>query len=195
VTAGELNLGPARLSEADRIEARREADEETVREAASFPVYELPAFVRDRYPNLDLADPSTWPEPDRCTDGRPYGFQAYGGLVDRTDRAGIVEDRWRRYLAALDSSSSDRWTRHDLGCRNRWRHEDSRLCGTHDKPWREAIANARRRAARNARELAHRDLAKQLGAYGIVADGFPDSVRLQADAVRDLLRLLAERSS
>jgi hypothetical protein len=64
------------------------------------------------------------------------------------------------------------------------------LCGTHDKPWREGIESARRRVLRNAREEEHRDLARQLGAYGIEADGFPDSVRLQPDAVRGLLRLL-----
>lgn len=168
------------------------AAEVVARAASGFPSYEVPAFVAERFPGFRPEDPSTWPEPDRCTDGRPYGFDAYepGGILGRDP-----SDRWQRYLAALDGVPSARRRSRDLGCRNRWKHEDSRLCGTHDKPWRDGIENARRRLARNARELEHLDLAKQLGAYGIVADGTSDSVRLQADAVRDLLRLLAERSS
>lgn len=175
------------------VEARNEHAREVAASAHRFPVYELPEFVRERFPDLDLADPSTWPEPDRCTDGRPYGFDAYGvsGIANG------AEDQWRRYLAALDAGPRPARARRsfvdrDKGCRNRWRYDDSRLCGTHDRPWRESIEAARRRVARNAREQEHRDLARQLAAHGIVADGYADSVRLQADAVRDLLRILDE---
>jgi hypothetical protein len=179
----------------DRVAARlRERDlyaAEVVANSSGFPTYEVPAFVAERFPAFRPEDPSTWPEPDRCTDGRPYGFDAYGQT-----RA----DRWQRYLAALDAvaASTGRpptWTQRDLGCRNRWKHDDSRLCGTHDKPWRDSVRQAEARLRRNARELEHLDLAKQLAAHGIVADGTSDSVRLQADAVRDLLRLLGEASS
>lgn len=162
--------------------------------AAGFPTYEVPAFVRDRFPSFDPGDPATWPEPDRCTDGRPYGHDAYapGGALGTN-----LDYRWQRYLAALDAGPRPAGTRRsfvdrDRGCRNRWKHDDSRLCGTHDRPWRDAIQSARRRVERNVRELKHLDLAKRLAAHGIEADGFADSVHLQADAVEELLVVLDE---
>jgi hypothetical protein len=196
VTAGEVNLGPARVGLDERTRARIEERDayaaEVERAASGFPTYEVPAFVADRFPEFRPEDPETWPEPDRCTDGRPYGFSAY----EYSGSAKGVEDRWRRYLAALDAGPRPAGARRsfvdrDKGCRNRWKHEDSRLCGTHDRPWRDAVFAARKRLARNARELEHLDLARQLSAYGIEADGFSDSVRLQADAVRALLVMLA----
>jgi hypothetical protein len=174
---------------------------EVERAAQGFPAQEVPEFVRERFPEFDPANPATWPEPDRCTDGRPYGFSSYsyGGFRSATE----TEDRWRRYLRALDADAvataagtrRPRLSLVERGCRNRWKYEDSRLCGTHDRPWRDGVENARKRLARNARELEHLDLARQLGAYGIVADAQSDSVRLGADAVRELLRLLAGASS
>jgi hypothetical protein len=198
VTAG-VNLGGRRPDRAAAILEERDAYAEQLdRAAAGFPTYEVPAFVAERFPGFRPEDPGTWPEPDRCTDGRPWGHDAYspGGTLGAN-----LDYRWQRYLAAADAVASSpagrvpRWTQRDLGCRNRWRDEESRLCGTHVKQWREAIEHARKRLRRNARELEHLDLAKQLAAYGIEADGFSDSVRLQADAVRGLLQLLAERST
>jgi hypothetical protein len=178
---------------AARIRERDLYAAEVERAASGFPTYEVPGFVAERFPEFRPADPSSWPEPDRCTEGRPWGHDAYPS----SGASNYADGRWRRYLAAVDASPRPKGARasfveRDKGCRNRWKHEDSRLCGTHDKPWRDALFAARKRLERNARELEHLDLAKRLGAYGIEADGFSDSIRLQADAVRDLLRILAE---
>lgn len=139
----------------------------------SFPVYEVPPFVAERFPGFDPADPETWPEPDKCTEGRPWGLDPYGSVW------GAPVGRWENYLR-----------RNGRPCRNRWKDPETRLCGTHVKVWRDNVERDRRRAASNARHLAHLDLAKRLAAHGIVADGQPYGVLLQADAVEELLRLL-----
>lgn len=153
-----------------------------------FPVYEVPAIARERFPAFDPADPATWPEPDRCTEGRPWGLSTYepSGVL-----GGNVEYRWQRYLAALDAPPS-RHRSSNLGCRNRWRSEEYRLCGTHLNPYLDRVIREDRRRRTEERRLQHVDLAKQLGAYGIVADGVASGVVLQADAVEALLRILAE---
>lgn len=157
------------------IEARDEHAEQVVATAASFPVYEVPAEVLDRFPGFDPANPETWPEPDRCTEGRPWGHDAYGSTGRDLAR------RWENYLRRPALLRS---------CRNRWRDAETHLCGTHLRPYREAVERARRRVRVNERTLQHLDLAKRLGAYGIVADGQASGVLLQADAVEGLLRLL-----
>lgn len=174
----------------DRAAARAEVDRETIEQAASFPTYEVPEFVLARFPTFDPSDPQTWPEPDRCTDGRPWGHNAYswGGA---TTRPGYHEDRWRRYLAAVNREAScvrSVSRSRDLGCRNRWKHDDSRLCGVHDRPWRDSIAQARRAERRRQRVEENLDLARRLGEHGIEADGSsPTGVVLAPDAVRTLL--------
>jgi hypothetical protein len=155
--------------------AQDEVDAEVLSSSSTFPTYEVPAFVAERFPGFDPADPSTWPEPDRCTEGRPWGLDAYA--------AGDAAGRWRVYLAGQGTRNR---------CRNRWKHERLRLCGTHANAYLRTQADAQRRAARHAREDEHADLAKRLGAYGIEADGRSTGVVLTADAVEELLRLLAE---
>lgn len=173
---------PERVAELRAAQA--EVDSEVLTAAASFPTYEVPAFVTERFPRFDPADPSTWPEPDRCTDGLPWGHTAYSYGPTGPP---AIEDRWRQYLAALASE------RRPPGiCRNRWKDPEARLCGTHVKPWREAIERSRRRSETRARELRHLDLARQLAAYGIEGDGIAHGVLLRADAVEGLLRILAE---
>jgi hypothetical protein len=142
-----------------------------------FPTYEVPAFVAERFPGFDPADPSTWPEPEKCTEGRPWGHDAYGSVW------GTPAGRWELYLGKGSTRK----------CRNRWRDERYRLCGTHLAPFmRDVIDSARRERARQRIEQ-HLDLAKRLGAYGIEADGSRSSgVLLSADAVEALLGLLAE---
>jgi hypothetical protein len=167
--------------------AQDEVDAEVLSSSSTFPTYEVPAFVADRFPEFDPADPSTWPEPDRCTDGRPWGHSAYEYGSGRNSPDAIA-DRWRSYLREVDTPPAARFRR--SACRNRWKHDDSRLCGVHDKPWRDARIRSVRRQAARARELRHLDLAKRLGAYGIVADGTPHAVTLTADAAEEVIRLL-----
>lgn len=159
---------------------------------SAFPTYAVPPFVLERFPGFDPADPSTWPEPEKCTEGRPWGLSVYdsGGSIGSN-----VEYRWQQYLRALDapSSPSGRATRSiAAGCRNRWKDERYRLCGTHLNPYVDGVIRAERRRSAEERRLRHVDLARQLGAYGIVADGQASGVLLQADAAEGLLRLLAE---
>ncbi len=66
------------------------------------------------------------------------------------------------------------------------------MCGTHDKPWRDALFAARRRLERNARELEYLDLGKRLAAHGIEGDAGPHGILLRVDAVEGLLRLLGD---
>lgn len=149
---------------------------------AAFPSYEVPAFVLERFPGFDPADPSTWPEPDRCTDGRPWGLSSYpaSGVLGSN-----VEYRWQQYLAAVDTGK-----RPYGACRNRWKDERYRLCGTHLNPYLDAVIREERRRRAEERRLQHVDLAKRLAAHGIVADGQVSGVLLQADAVEGVLRLL-----
>jgi hypothetical protein len=161
---------------------------------AAFPTYEVPAFVLERFPAFRPEDPSTWPEPDRCTEGRPWGHSAYAV----TGSANGVEDRWRRYLRALDAGPRPTGARRsfvdrDLGCRNRWRSEEYRLCGTHLRPFLDGLRE-RDRAAR-VRDSTERylDLAKRLAVHGIEGDARAAGVLLRADAIEGLLRLLDDR--
>lgn len=165
-------------------DARREYAEEDAKRYAGFPVHPLPGFVRERFPDLDLADPSTWPEPEKCTDGRPWGHNAYSYGHSSSAQ---VEDQWRAWLAGGRGARP---------CRNRSKYEDSHLCGVHDRPWRDGKTRAENAARRYRRIEDHLDLARQLGAHGIEADGSSNvGVVLRADAARDLLRRLARLAS
>jgi hypothetical protein len=171
----------------DRVEELRAAQEEVDREvlagSVTFPTYEVPGFVLERFPGFDPTDPSTWPEPDRCTEGRPWGHDAYSFGPLTPER---VAATWQTYLANCDRPAA----RRPNVCRNRWRDADARLCGTHVKPYRETTARAARRRRIREAELLHLDLAKRLGEWGVTGDGMAQGVLLQADAVRDLLELL-----
>lgn len=170
---GGYGLPAARAQQAEREEHEHDS-EQLAAGVVVFPTYEVPPFVAERFPRFDPADPSTWPEPDKCTEGRPWGIEPYGASLGDPVR------RWENYLR-----------RFGRPCRNRWKDPETRLCGTHVKPYRETLDRDRRRARANARLLRHLDLAKRLGVHGIVADGQASGVLLQADAVEDLLRLLA----
>jgi hypothetical protein len=159
----------------DMAQERLDYAREVVETAGRFPVYEVPPEVAERFPGFDPADPSTWPEPTKCTEGRPWGLDAYGSVW------GNWRERWDSYL-------TDRTIRNR--CRNRWRDPELRLCGTHVNTYRQLLADNERRLARYAREEEHRDLARRLAALGIEATGFSDSVRLSADAARHLLDVL-----
>jgi hypothetical protein len=182
--AGVLNAHDPEVTAAKvraMTDARREYAEEEVKRYAGFPAHPLPGFVRERFPDLDLADPSTWPEPQKCTDGRPWGYNAYSFGFSSSAQ---VEDLWRSWLAGGRGARP---------CRNRWKYEDSHLCGVHDRPWRDGKIRAEKAARRYARIEEHLDLARQLTAYGIEADGSSNvGVVLTADAARELLRILAE---
>jgi hypothetical protein len=154
----------------DRLDAHREHAEEAA--TGGFPVYEVPPEVAERYPTFDPADPSTWPEPEKCTEGRPWGLDAYGSVW------GSPAYRWRQYLTFPGRSHP---------CRSRWKRDDLRLCGTHANVYLRMQVDAQRKAAKYAREEEHRDLARQLAAYGIEADGRSTGVILTADAARKLL--------
>lgn len=144
-----------------------------------FPTYEVPALVLERYPEFRPEDPSTWPEPDRCTEGRPWGHDSYapGGVLGSD-----LAYRWQQYLAGGVSSRP---------CRNRWRSEEYRLCGTHLAPFVRSLIDAGRRDRARQREEQHLDLAKRLAAHGIEAEGRATGVVLQAPAVETLLQRLA----
>jgi hypothetical protein len=158
----------------EQLDARREYVEETAR--GGFPVYEVPPEVAERFPGFDPADPSTWPEPDRCTEGRPWGLDAYGSVW------GDAAARWRVYLSGPRPRA----------CSNRWKRADLRLCGTHANAYLRTQVDAQRRAAKYAREDEHANLARHLSAFGIEADGRATGVVLTATAARELLRILAE---
>jgi hypothetical protein len=157
-----------------------------------FPAYEVPSFVLDRYPRFDLTDPDTWPEPDKCTDGRPWGWSAYGGRITRREDA---DHRWRRYLDAVDrprpAGARRSFVDRDLGCRNRWKDERYRLCGTHLRPFLDRIADQQRADRVRASTEKHLALAHRLAAHGIESDARAYGVLLQANAVEGLLRLLS----
>jgi hypothetical protein len=189
----EVNLGRKRAGlheDPEVVRQRRESAEGDLARLTSWPVHPLPAFVRERLPDLDLDDPSTWPEPDRCTDGRPWGHNAYSfGYARESDLA----DRWRSWFAWRSATESGtRWSGTAKPCRNRWKYEESRLCGTHHRPWEDSVRRERQSARRYARIEQHLDLAKRLAAHGIEADGSSNTgVVLQADAVETLLQRLA----
>jgi hypothetical protein len=148
---------------------------EVVETVGRFPTYEVPEEVRVRYPTFDPGDPSTWPEPDRCTEGRPWGLDAYGSVW------GDAAARWRVYLSGVGARR----------CRNRWKDPELRLCGTHVNAYRQLVTDNERRLARYAREEEHRALARDLHElHGIEADSSAAGVFLTAGAARALLELL-----
>jgi hypothetical protein len=167
---------------ADRVRVMREEraaySRETVEQAYRFPVYDVPEFVRERFPEFDPADPSTWPEPGKCTEGRPWGLDAYGSVW------GDWPDRWRNYL-------TDRTVRNR--CRNRWRSAETRLCGTHENAYRSTIAAEAKRHRQNLAYARHVDLAKRLDAtWSIQATGTAAGVVLSGDTAEQLVALLNE---
>jgi hypothetical protein len=191
-------VSPEEQRDADRRESRREVIEETLAEARGLPTYEVPPFVLERYPEFRPDDPSTWPEPDRCTDGRPWGHNAYGlsGTLGSDPSY-----RWQRYLAAVDTIAAapagrvPTWTRRDLGCRNRWRDERYLLCGTHLRPFLDRIEDAARAARVRASTERYLALAHRFAAHGIEADGRAGGLVLRAESAEAILRLLDGRAS
>lgn len=161
------------------LEARDEHAREVVTEASSFPVYEVPDFVHVQFPGFDPTDPDTWPERDKCTDGRPWGHDAYsyGSSGSGRDWSRL----WEFYLQ-----------RRGRLCRNRWKDPETRLCGTHVKPYREGVQRAAARLRRNARVEEHLDLARRLQErHEIEADGSSAAgVVINAENMRALLALL-----
>jgi hypothetical protein len=151
----------------------------------------IPPEARARFPDLNLDDPATWPEPDRCTDGAPFGPSAYG-------TGGIgSSSAWTHYLRNVDTEAAGGkvWNGR---CRNRGKFDH--LCGTHDK------VRARRREeaerSRRAREAQERGLAlaHRLDALGVECDARGAGVLLseeQGNRLADLLesyRVDAERA-
>jgi hypothetical protein len=159
---------------ADMMRERIDYARQLVETAGRFPVYEVPPFVAERFPRFDPADPQTWPEPDKCTEGRPWGIDAYGSVW------GSPAGRWESYLTGSRARA----------CRNRWRDPELRLCGTHVNAYRQLLTDNERRIARYAREEQHRDLAQRLAAHGIEADSSAAGVFLLAPAAEELLRRL-----
>jgi hypothetical protein len=167
---------------------------EVDRAASGFPTYEVPAFVAERFPGFRPEDPSTWPEPDRCTEGRPWGHSAYGVIGAVTGAANGAE--WRRYLAAVDAGPRGvrtSWIDRDKGCRNRWKFEEYRLCGTHLRPFLDRLAEQDRAARVRASTERYLDLGKRLAAHGIEGEARAAGVLLREDAIEGLLRLLDDR--
>jgi hypothetical protein len=147
-----------------------------VESAYRFPTYEVPPEVAERFPEFDPANPETWPEPGKCTEGRPWGLDAYGNVW------GDWPDRWRSYL-------TDRTIRNR--CRNRWRSAETRLCGTHENSYRATVAHEAKRHRENTAYARHVDLAKRLDEHGIEATGTAAGVVLSGDTAEEVLELLA----
>lgn len=147
----------------------------------------LPPDARARFPELNLDDPATWPEPDRCTDGAPFGPSAYG--------PGSIS--WDWYLRNLAQEEAGRRVTNGR-CRNRGKFDH--LCGTHNKV-RERRREEAERSAR-IRAAAERGLAiaHRLDALGVECDARGSGVQLseeQATRLADLLdsyRVDAERA-
>lgn len=140
----------------------------------------LPPEARERFPDFRADDPSTWPEPDKCTEGRPWGLGAY------SDANGLRS--WDSYLRGSDRQR----------CRNRARYDG--LCGTHynvrhDRLSREARERAAREDGERALDLARR-LAPHLAPHGIALDATGRNLHLDlrsADRLADVLDALARR--
>jgi hypothetical protein len=159
-------------------EEHRQYAQQLAETAGRFPSYEVPPEVAARFPEFDPGDPRTWPEPEKCTEGRPWGIDAYGSVW-----GGNPADRWRVYLTGPRPRA----------CRNRWKDPLTHLCRTHLNAYRQVLRDNARRLARYAREEEHGALAKRLGElYSIEATGSVAGVILSADAARQVLDLLAE---
>jgi hypothetical protein len=160
----------------DMIEERAAYAQQLAETAGRFPSYEVPPEVAARFPGFDPGDPRTWPEPEKCTEGRPWGIDAYGSVWGDPGR------RWQAYLTGP----------HPRACRNRWKDPVTHLCGTHLNAYRQVLRDNELRLARYAREEEHGALAKRLGElYSIEATGSVAGVILSADAARQVLDLLA----
>lgn len=161
----------AEQREVDRAEARAELRAERL----AGPPVEVPAEVREqvlaRWPQLDLADPSTWPEPDRCTEGRPWGPGAYSD-GERSPHS------WSLYLRGLGRV-----------CRNRAKHDDH-LCGTHHRTRAARLLDDEKRDRREARRLRSVELARELCRLGVEATG-TGPVTLTHEAAEQLIARLS----
>lgn len=138
----------------------------------------LPAEARERFPDFDADDPSTWPEPDRCTDGAPFGPSAYR-----------VYNRWESFLAQLDREQRN--GRRDPGsprCRNAAKTDH--LCGTHDNVRRTRQAEEERSRAAEERRQVGTELARRVTAHGIPAENRGDAVLIHRADAELLLRVL-----
>lgn len=150
----------------------------------------VPRFVLDRWPGLDPMKPETTPEPDRCVTGRPWGMEPYGGLYADTEPH-LYEQRWRRYLEWFDAGAKKGWA---APCLRRATREPEHMCGNHSNSYRRQTAAAARHREVDAALDRNLDLAKQLVALGVTADGWSDTVRLPPEAAEDLIdRLTADR--
>lgn len=145
----------------------------------------IPAEARARFPDLNLDDPATWPEPARCTDGAPFGPSAYGSTGGPS--------AWQHYLRTLGDEAAGRkvWNGR---CRNRGRFDH--LCGTHDK----VRARRREEAERSARIKAAAErglaIAHELDRLGIESDARGAGVQLSEDQANRLAdRLTADRDA
>lgn len=161
------------------VEARNEHAVAMLAEPDAWARLDLPGWVRERFPGIDLAAPETMPEPGRCAEGRPWGADPYG-------MTGVtLDERWRRYVEAPRSFRP---------CRNRWRDRATLLCGTHLAAWQRTREEAERRIGRERRWHEHTELARQLGVLGVVAEAGTAGVVLRPDDARQLIELLRELS-
>lgn len=138
---------------------------------------ELPPIARRAYPQLDLADPSTLPEPGRCAEGRPWGPDAYGSVW------GTPDERWAAYIERAPSSMAAR-------CRNPWKDRTTLLCGTHRNAWQRTLDDASKRLRRHEWQTEATELCRSLGVHLIDAEPAPGGVLLRPDAARALVELL-----
>lgn len=157
---------------AERVEQARE----TVA-LADWQRVDLPPIAERAYPGLDLADPSTLPEPDRCAEGRPWGPDAYGSVW------GTPDQRWAAYIEGRPASMRNR-------CRNRWRDRATLLCGTHLNAWQRSLDDAAKRLRRHEWQTEATELCRRLGVHEVEAEPAPGGVLLRPDAARALAELL-----
>jgi hypothetical protein len=145
----------------------------------------IPPKVRARFPDLNVDDPETWPEPHRCTDGAPFGPGAYGTHTSPT--------AWATYLHNLDEEAARRkvWNGR---CRNRAKVDH--LCGTHDKVRTRQREEARRSTAKRAAIERGLALAHRLGSLGVECDARGAGVLLSEEQATHLAdELFADRDA
>lgn len=150
----------------------------------------VPDFVLARFPGLDPTRPETTPEPEKCVKGRPWGEEPHGALYVDTARE-FYARRWENYLAWLDAGADPKkW---GAPCRNRATREPEHMCGQHSNTYRTQRDQQDRARARQERLERNLDLAKQITALGVTADGWSDNIRLQPEAAEKLIdRLTAD---
>lgn len=161
--------------EAARIESRNEHTVAMLAAPDAWASADLPGWVRDRFPGIDLREPATLPEPDRCAEGRPWGADPYG--VTGLD----LDDRWRRYVARQVARP----------CRNRWRDRATLLCGTHLATWQRSRTEAERSLGRERRWTEATELARELGRLGVLAEANPGGVLLRPTDAHALVERLS----